>query len=52
MRQAYERFLTQVDGDKLYRRTLELAEIEMGQTTPCHIRAAEYVKTQLEEAGI
>ena len=52
MKQAYERFLKQVDGERLYRRTLELAEIEMGQTTPCHVRAAEYVRRQLEEAGI
>ena len=52
MKRLYENFLKQVDGDKLYRRTLELAEIEMGQTTPCHIRAAEYVRQQLVEAGI
>jgi len=52
MRRTYEKFLQQVDGDELYRRTLELAAIEIGQTTPCHIRAAEYVKLQLEEAGI
>ena len=52
MKQAYQSFLNRVDGEKLYRRTLELAEIEMGQTTPCHIRAAEYVVKQLEEAGI
>jgi aminoglycoside N3'-acetyltransferase len=52
MKQLYEKFLNQVDGGKLYRRTLELAAIEIGQTTPCHIRAAEYVKRELEAAGI
>lgn len=52
MKTLYEKFLKRIDGDKLYRRTLELAAIEMGQTTPCHIRAAEYVRRQLVEAGI
>ena len=52
MKQAYRRFLKQVDGEKLYRRALELAAIEIGQTTPCHVRAAEYVRQQLVEAGI
>lgn len=52
MKQAYERFLSRVDGEKLYRRALELTKIDMGQTTPCHIRAAEFVREQLVEAGI
>jgi aminoglycoside 3-N-acetyltransferase len=52
MKQAYERFLKQVDGETLFRRTVELAAIEQGQTTPCHIRAAEYVLAQLKAAGI
>jgi len=52
MKQAYEKFLRRVDGEKLFRRTVELAAIEIGQTTPCHIRAAEYVRQQLVEAGI
>ena len=52
MKHLYEKFLAQVDGDGLFRRTLELAEIEMGQTTPCHIRAADYVRDRLVEAGV
>ena len=52
MKQNYERFLRQVDGEKLFRRTVELGAIEIGQTTPCHLRAAEYVYRQLVEAGI
>ena len=52
MKQAYEKFLPLVDADKLYRRTLELGKLEIGHTTPCHIRAAEYVVKELEAAGI
>ena len=52
MKQAYEKFLPLVDGEKLYRRTLELGKLELGHTTPCRVRAAEYVVKQLEEAGI
>ena len=44
MKQAYERFLKLIDGETLYRRTVELAAIEQGLTTPCHIRAAKYVR--------
>ena len=52
MKRAYEKFLPRVDAEKLYKRTLELGKLEIGHTTPCHVRAAEYVVEQLLEAGI
>ena len=52
MKKLYDDFLGRVDGGALFRRAVELAAIEIGQTTPCHLRAAEYVIRELEKAGI
>ena len=52
MRALYEEFLKSIDADALYRRTFELCGIELGQTTPCHIRAAEFVAEEMRKAGI
>lgn len=52
MRKLYEEFLKLIDGESLHRRTLELAAIEKGQTTPCHLRAAEFVAEEMRKAGI
>ena len=52
IREKYDEFLKLINGDVLYRRAVELCAIEMGQTTPCHLRAADFVAEELKKAGI
>lgn len=52
MKKLYEEFLKSIDAESLYRRTFALCDIEKGQTTPCHIKAAEFVAEEMRKAGI
>ena len=52
MKNLYKKYLSQINTADLMRRTRELCDIEMAQTTPAQHRAAEYILNELKKASI